>query len=607
MKFTCCLIAFLFVFFLESKAQNLFNKDCLGAEQICDQEGIFTFQLLSGQGSILNELSPFFSCLSSGERNNLWIKFTIDQPGLLGFKIIPTSDSHDFDFALYNLTFSPCSDISANSSLEVACNVSGSTFPSPITGLSSSLVDNNGNYLPQSGPMLAVGSGEVFYLLINNFTSLDLETTFSIDFSESTCTFAGCSSVEGKVFLNTNFDCGYSSSDLLVQENYVSLINTATNHTNYGFTDQDGNFTIVYGNLPGNYELQFNTDIETVTLCALTPSNIENTGISLNTENAEISLYSNDFCTYLKVIHETELLIKCGTNFRSVRLENFGTLPANNVVLTLEYPSGVTPLSVNYPFTFVNNFLNVQIPQILPFSNTEVIINDSLSCSFTINDEICVYATTNIPNTCNSINDDDEFIFKYDCSNNKLKLYNLGNEELTEGFRMYLYGGNGLINNLINGILAIGDSLIYEDIVSFPDEIEITLTKNNIYQNVFFEGKVKCLIGGIELVRNFLRMPNRSYTNNCKLIKTGVGFKEIKSIPTNYFYPIPTEGILFSKMNIKEKNAIKVIDLQGRRVDALKYNSTTNSYHFSAELNNGFYIIQSETGEVPPQRIILRR
>jgi len=42
-------------------------------------------------------------------------------------------------------------------------------------------------------------------------------------------------------------------------------------------------------------------------------------------------------------------------------------------------------------------------------------------------------------------------------------------------------------------------------------------------------------------------------------------------------------------------------------VDVLKYNSTTNSYHFSAELNNGFYIIQSETGEVPPQRIILRR
>jgi len=81
----------------------------------------------------------------------------------------------------------------------------------------------------------------------------------------------------------------------------------------------------------------------------------------------------------------------------------------------------------------------------------------------------------------------------------------------------------------------------------------------------------------------------------------------VAAASTNYFYPIPTEGILFSKMNIKEKNAIKVIDLQGRRVDALKYNSTTNSYHFSAELNNGFYIIQSETGEVPPQRIILRR
>jgi len=747
MKFTLYLTTLVFLVFLrlESKAQTATNQDCLGAVSLCDQ-ATFSYQLQPDEGEFINELNVFNSCLNSGERNSFWVKFTIAQPGLLGFKITPYCSSQDIDFALFNLTNAQCSDIFGNAALEVACSFSGSTFPTTTTGMSNTLIDMNGFIYNQVTPMIEVVAGETYYLLINNFTGECISTPVSVDVSESTCTFYGCSYVNGRAFLNVDASCEYDTTDFPVQTQIVSVVNTATNNLFSGLTDEAGNFSIVYPNMPGFYQLQYTNYAPTTSICNITSTLIENTGIQLTTDNTEISLTATENCTYLKILHDANILRNCRNNYRFVRLENLGTQPANNVELTLEYHPEITPLSVNYPFTFINTILTVQIPQLLPFAHVNVEIFDTISCNVIAGDEICINATTNIPNTCSSIIDSDAFEIYFDCDNNKLKLFNIGNDELVQGFYLGYFGGYELVNSFTNNNLAIGDSLILENINSDAAEFQIIL--RNTDQEYLFNGNVNCLTDSVGLVRNTAILPNRSYPLNCEIIRNsydpndkqgfpaglseenlllkdqeikykirfqntgndtaftviirdtldsnldfntirigqashnytfqqngknvafvfntillpdsttnepashgfidfyikqmstnpenysilnkahiyfdfndaivtnthvynilefGVGIEKVAAASTNYFYPIPTEGILFSKMNIKEKNAIKVIDLQGRRVDVLKYNSTTNSYHFSAELNNGFYIIQSETGEVPPQRIILRR
>jgi len=83
-------------FVLTSFSQNLPN-DCQNYIQACDNQSV-SFNV-SGAG--IQEINPP-SC-SSQENNSLWLRVTIDQPGTLGFTIIPQSPSinEDYDFWVF--------------------------------------------------------------------------------------------------------------------------------------------------------------------------------------------------------------------------------------------------------------------------------------------------------------------------------------------------------------------------------------------------------------------------------------------------------------------------------------------------------------------------
>lgn len=150
--------------------------DCLGAFTVCElnynQPSSFT-----GVGNYANEINTVSSCLSSGESNNAWYIITVQTPGMFGFNILPNCEAADYDWAVFNLTNASCADIATDPTLEFSCNFSGSSAP-PTTGM-------NGGGNPQDEEMLGVAAGEIFALVINNFSGNN-QCGYILDFSLST-------------------------------------------------------------------------------------------------------------------------------------------------------------------------------------------------------------------------------------------------------------------------------------------------------------------------------------------------------------------------------------------------------------------------------------
>jgi len=171
----CCSIALM--------AQTPTSGDCLGGYAVCQLTYVQPLSF-AGVGNYPSEINGATSCLSSGERNNAWYIITIQSSGTFGFNIIPndppntTVPQADYDFALYNLTNAGCADIFSDTLLKVSCNFSGSTFPSATTGM------NNGAN-PQDEAVINVNAGEVYALVVNNFTG-DNQLGYTLDLSLST-------------------------------------------------------------------------------------------------------------------------------------------------------------------------------------------------------------------------------------------------------------------------------------------------------------------------------------------------------------------------------------------------------------------------------------
>jgi gliding motility-associated-like protein len=164
-------------------AQQPTSGDCLGGFAVCQLTYVQPLSF-AGEGNYQGEVNGTSSCLSSGERNNAWYIITVQSSGSFGFNIIPNPPANpadpqaDYDFALYNLTNANCSEIATDVSLEVSCNFSGSTFPTAVTGM------NNGAN-PQDENFINVNAGEVYALVVNNFTGNN-QLGYTLDLSLST-------------------------------------------------------------------------------------------------------------------------------------------------------------------------------------------------------------------------------------------------------------------------------------------------------------------------------------------------------------------------------------------------------------------------------------
>lgn len=236
-----CLCSLLFCLPLFS--QVVTPQDCPGAIPIC-QNSYTTTQAYNGEGAVPDEINSNISCLKgnssigSGEKNDVWYTFTVQNNGVLGFVITPNSPSDDYDWAVYNLTGKGCADIRNDQSMEVSCNFSakaGSTGPNGGSGLNSQ--DAAGTSYNATIP---VSAGQTYVINISNFSQT--QSGYTIDFSTSSA--ANIDQSPPKALSVANPGCGANQLVLTFSENILCSTVQASDFT---FTGPGGSSYAVTG------------------------------------------------------------------------------------------------------------------------------------------------------------------------------------------------------------------------------------------------------------------------------------------------------------------------------------------------------------------------
>ncbi len=158
------------------------EQNCINAIPICGNSYTQNNSYV-GFGTGANEIDPLNSCLGLGEQNDVWYIFTVQVAGNLCFTITPLNAGDDYDWAVYDLTNNPCSDILTDPSLEVSCNFSGNLGCGGVTGPTGNVV---GPCAGQNNPCIPVAAGQTYVINVSNFSST--ANGYNIDLSQSSAT-----------------------------------------------------------------------------------------------------------------------------------------------------------------------------------------------------------------------------------------------------------------------------------------------------------------------------------------------------------------------------------------------------------------------------------
>ncbi len=225
-------------------SQTPTNGDCLGAIPVC-QDVYIEPTIFSGAGTYPSEIPNCYAncetccpnnCLD-GEWNSAWYIFTVQQGGMLRFKIIPDNSGDDYDWAVFNLTTGRCEEIySLVNQLQVSCN--SAAFDGE-TGMMSSLggsvhcnVCGTTNTNRWNADLLVL-SGQSFVLYVSNWGA-GATAGFTLDFSESTAVIfddvdpvistigaeqvSGCSETELGIVFSENVTCEWMTPNMFTIE-----------------------------------------------------------------------------------------------------------------------------------------------------------------------------------------------------------------------------------------------------------------------------------------------------------------------------------------------------------------------------------------------------
>ena len=129
-----------------------------------------------------------------GEKNDVFYIITVQTNGVLRFTLTPNNLNNDYDWSVFNMTNSDCSQLYPNAiALQVSCNSYGVLGYNGPTGISTLL----GNLLNCNGPGTANGpafnkdlivfAGQTYLINISNWSSTQ-QSGYTLDFSASTAT-----------------------------------------------------------------------------------------------------------------------------------------------------------------------------------------------------------------------------------------------------------------------------------------------------------------------------------------------------------------------------------------------------------------------------------
>lgn len=168
------------------------EQDACGALILCGNS--FTTPYSYQGNGLVNDLTT--TPCGSGEDNAMWLRLNVNTAGIIVFTISPISYDDDYDFAVLDITNTPCDSI--GSSNVIRCNFDNNypgTNVNGVVGLNTTSTTNNvgsGAYGPSFCQQITANAGDVYLIMINNFgnyVSGGTSQGFTIDFTGTTATF----------------------------------------------------------------------------------------------------------------------------------------------------------------------------------------------------------------------------------------------------------------------------------------------------------------------------------------------------------------------------------------------------------------------------------
>ncbi|MCX6234035.1 MAG: T9SS type A sorting domain-containing protein [Bacteroidetes bacterium] len=249
-------------------------QDCLGAIPVCT-EIYYNEQSYIGSGNYPNEINPDqqcpYSCMD-GEKNDVWYIITVQNSGLVRFKITPNDPNDDYDWAVFSLNGFECSEIYNNAvQMQVSCNAYGNYGYNGPTGASTALGGTtncqNGGVTNPWNIDIPVNTGETYVLCVSNWSQT--QNGYTLDFTPSTASIfdninpyvsafqetIGCAGVTILFFeFSENVKCS------TVQPSDFQFTN-ASGSIQYTITDVVGEACELGGTQEKKYTLVFNPPI----------------------------------------------------------------------------------------------------------------------------------------------------------------------------------------------------------------------------------------------------------------------------------------------------------------------------------------------------------
>ena len=216
-----------------NSVNSLPEQDLAGAIPVC-QTVYNVLNSYSGYGLISEIYSN--TCLKTNENNSVWYSLTAVTVGRLKFMITPVHLIDDYDYALYDVTGHPYSDIKNGLILPVICNFSALNGK---TGLDSSGINNSEdagglNY----NPLLNLIQGHTYLLNISNFYGSTFG--YKLNFAGTTANIGGAnSSIQNVV--------SYCDTDSLLVNLSSPILNSsiASNGSDFGLANSTGTYNVI--------------------------------------------------------------------------------------------------------------------------------------------------------------------------------------------------------------------------------------------------------------------------------------------------------------------------------------------------------------------------
>lgn len=246
-----------------------------------------------GTGQVLDiDHTPCANYIGGGEVNSMWLQLNVNTAGIIVFTISPISVTDDYDFAVLDITNTPCDSLDPDVNV-IRCNYNNNNPGSNVNGvvgLSSTVPATQTNvYAGTTGSSFAyqinANAGDVYLIMINNwgyYSGGGPSSGFTIDFTGTTATFnqpipphfgsvvPKCDNTDSiTIALTSNVLCSSIATD--GSDFYLTPTGTVTGargHNCSGTVGYTDSITVYFNNLTvnGDYYLRAKTGTDGNTL-----------------------------------------------------------------------------------------------------------------------------------------------------------------------------------------------------------------------------------------------------------------------------------------------------------------------------------------------------